>query len=166
MCPPYLRSPDSSRGDSVGIEGLSSKRFFVVAAGAGGHSPTKDCYRPFGGPPMSAFRVLIVLAPPNVRYWGQSGRSGMTLWMSAYSQKRTFAGKADLPPRSVPIVNLVHYGCLACSASSGRKTSEPELHGLPQQCRAWANRPGLSDGLEARARIEAHRGSATCDSEI
>ncbi len=45
-----------------------------------------------------------------------------------HSQTRTFAEKADLPPRSVPIVNLVHYGCLACSASSVRKTSEPELH--------------------------------------
>ena len=31
----------------------------------------------------------------NVRYWGQSGRSRATLWMSAYSQKRTSTQVTD-----------------------------------------------------------------------
>ena len=102
----------SGRRVNLGVtlreSGTGHKRTFAA-------TPNYVRFRGLTGHRMSAFCVLTVLARPNVRYRGQSGRFRATLRTSAYSQKRTFVRALEVRNQ---VIGWPRKGC----ASNGGGT--------------------------------------------
>ncbi len=87
----------------------------------------------------------------NVRYWGQSGSSGMTVCMSAYSQKRTFSRlrrrKTDQGEYRWPNPEKALSGCLAHLTVS-QSLKGHLVTGIALRCREGGRRRQHHGGTE------------------